>query len=92
MIDWDDMGDKTANILIGLVIAGVAVGAFFGIRNHIVYRAKCTDNGGKWVDYNCRQVSSFECHYDFNGHLQECHTESHEHCDEKCVGASAEAQ
>ncbi len=76
----------------GLIFVLVVVLMVLGVKSYLAYRAKCTDNGGHWERYNCRNVTTFKCSYDYSdGSLQECHTETHETCDEKCVGANAEA-
>lgn len=61
--------------------------AVVGIWKYAEYRAKCTDNGGHWERYNCHNVTNV--YYDANGFI---HVDTSEHCDEKCVSASAEAR
>jgi len=79
-------------LAISIAIALVVTVFIMGAAAYIHTIEKCTDNGGSWVKYNCRDISSMSCSYDTKGQLEECHTETTEHCDEKCVGAKAEEQ
>lgn len=87
--------DRLAPIVGGIVVVGLVVLMGLGIRDAYREHRKCTDNGGHWVRYNCRQWTSWDCNYrtDTNGFtvLDSCMTNRHESCDRKCVGATPEA-
>ena len=75
-----------------MVLSGALIAAlFYGSCQHYKVRKKCTDNGGHWVKYDCRDVATMSCSYDDKGNLSECHVATHEACKERCDGASAEA-
>lgn len=53
----------------------------FGVVRTCQAQEKCTSNGGRVENYNCRTI----CTVDVNGF-----THCNESCDWRCVGASAE--
>lgn len=85
-MDWV-VGISIVFVMVLVIVALV----YTGYQSYKIHK-KCTDNGGDWVQYNCRDNVRMSCSYDAEGHLQECHTTHYETCDEKCVGAAAEAQ
>lgn len=85
------MRDTLEMIGIGVLVVGVTVLFIFGIREASRQYHKCVDNGGHFERYNCRQVEYWNCTTDGSGNVN-CMSETSEHCDERCVGASAEEQ
>lgn len=75
--DWKDVA--LALLMIAMIVGGVAL----TVRDCNA-RAKCTDNGGHVVEYNCHMVCS--------GDISEGTFSCSEHCDWRCVGANPEAR
>ncbi len=86
-----DTKDLLVAIAVVIGTVGLIVLLIVGLYQRHKMIKKCTDNGGQWIKYNCRMITSMHCSHDDKGHLEECHLESYEQCDEKCVGANAEA-
>lgn len=75
---WDDISWWSLALLVAMV--GVVILAIvIGVREHQA-KAKCEDNGGRVVEYNCRTVCTM------TGKIFTCS----EHCDWRCEGANAE--
>lgn len=53
---------------------------------------KCHENGGRVERYNCHTTTLWQSQYDANGNLIGMYPIDLTNCDERCVGASAEAR
>lgn len=72
--DWTTVAFTV--FVIGTILLGIVVTV-----RECKAQAKCRDNGGYVQNYNCRMF----CQSDSNGFMT-----CSEHCDWRCVGASAE--